>query len=78
MKFSEAKEKLKKIANGKYHSLKYEYGLHSNNKESVECMLYIHPNVMVGSDNWKNAFEKLNKILKPKDVIVDPIEQPDE
>ena len=76
MNFLQAKRKLKKLANGKYHSVIYEVCEHKDGEQVQTCTLYITGMGFYAGQNWKDAFGLLNKEITPSiPVVVDPIEE---
>ena len=69
MKFSEAKEKLKRIADGKYHSLAYELTETRAGKLETACRLYLDQGegkegLLITGDTFQTCFGKLTKAIK--------------
>ena len=63
MKFTEAKEKLKELAGGKYHAIGYELTEYAGGRQETECYLYIDSKFAGRGYTWKEAFMKLNNEL---------------
>lgn len=60
MTFKQAKKKLKKIANGKYHSITYELTEHHTGDMAAKCTLYIDGyGVFHNGKTWELAFSSL-------------------
>jgi len=76
MQFTDAKNKLKELANGKYHSITYELTEYSNGKLETKCHLYIDPHISFLASTWREAFTKLEEYLHPKPSIIDLTEAP--
>jgi len=75
MNFITAKNKLKKLANGKYHSITYELNEYSNGKLETKCYLYIDPGISLKAPTWTEAFAKLEKYLPIIDLTEAPTEE---
>lgn len=71
MNFIEAKTKLAKIANGRYHSVRYEISEHADKSIVQECGLYINGIGWTASTSWAGAFE----LLEAPEVSIEPIEE---
>ena len=76
MQFTDAKNKLKELANGKYHSITYELNEYSNGKLETKCYLYIDPYICFKAPTWAEAFAKLEKYLHLQPSIIDLTEAP--
>lgn len=61
MKFSEAKDKLKELAKGKYHSLTFDFSEYSSGKIESQCRLYISEHGSKEGSTWEEAFAALEK-----------------
>lgn len=61
MTFKQAKKKLKKIADGQYHSIKYELTEFQDGSQESECNLYIHGGQHNYAATWDLAFSLLEK-----------------
>ena len=65
MTFREAKDELKKLARGSYHSIRYEITEDQEGELRVECWLYIDPSISTFATTWLQALtlirEKLNR-----------------
>lgn len=61
MTFMEAKEKLKEIAAGKYHSLKFELTEFHTGGLNTECSIYINGTDWFSGRTWEDAFARLEK-----------------
>ena len=77
MKFKEAKDELKSLAKGKYHSLSYELTEFISGRLEAECSLYIAPRIPVRGSTWQEAFIKM-KIALGGESQVDSSEAPGE
>ena len=62
MTFKKAKKKLRKIADGRYHTIKYELVEHCDGREVAECSLYIDGGVYHKAKTWDLAFSSLENI----------------
>ena len=57
MKFKEAKEKLKELAGGKYHSISYEETVFDDGHTTVKCAIYVgDENRFFQGDTWEATF----------------------
>ena len=59
MKFLEAKAKLKKLADGKYHQIKYSLTEYSSKILKAECECYIGGFDWVISPTWEESLRKM-------------------
>ena len=79
MTFLQAKEKLDKIAKGKYHQIQYACSQLKTMDEGVaECTLSLSIDdkfYLGSSDNWKESFVRLERKLK-KIPAIDTSEVP--
>lgn len=62
MKFIDAKNKLKKLASGKYHSIGYNLTEFADGGLDAKCSLYIDPRISVSATTWKEALGKMKEI----------------
>jgi hypothetical protein len=69
MKFKEAKDELKKMAKGKYHSIQYQLVEYASGILECECYLYVDPNTSVTTSNWKDSLYKMRMILEPSQKV---------
>lgn len=69
MRFEEAKKELKKLANGKYHSLKYSLTEFSKGTIEATCDLYIDPGILVSAPTWAEALKLINRKLGEPGVV---------
>ena len=74
MTFIEAKNEMKKLADGKYYSLKYEFTEFSSGVLEAECYLYVDPSISVTAPTWDSALTQMRQKLGV--LIVDPSEFP--
>ena len=76
MNFQQAKDKLKKLAKGKYHSISYEISEYPPDGLEQKCSVYISGYNWEQEKTWELAFKelKLNPPFK-KPVIIDSIEE---
>ena len=77
MKFTEAKEKLKKIAGKKYHSLDYDVSTYENGTEEVLCSVYVAGHGWENGKTWENALSNIEKKIGAKETKPDPSEAPE-
>jgi hypothetical protein len=75
MTFQEAKEKLKGIANGRYHSLSYELTEYAGGGQQPECLVYIDQYKHHKGLTWEEAFLSLDRQING--LVVDEKESPD-
>jgi len=59
MKFLEAKAKLKKMADGKYHQIKYSLTEYSSKHLEAKCYCYIDGLDWVDSSTWEESLRKM-------------------
>ena len=76
MKFLEAKDRLKVLAKGRYHSLSYELTESKEGQLRVKCWVYVDPRISVTSSNWEDALGKIGIELKSESQV-DSSEAPD-
>lgn len=69
MKFWEAKEELKRLANGRYHAIQYQLTEYRGGALEVECYLYLDPRISVTGSNWEDALSKMRLMLKPPQKV---------
>jgi len=63
MKFSEAKDRLKELAGGRYHSIHFEMSEYTTGEQETECWLYIDDRCSVKGQTWEQAFCKMEERL---------------
>lgn len=68
MKFTEARDKLKEIAKGRYHSLRYTLCEFKDGEQVSECGLYIDGLDWYYAHTWEDTFRKLKIGSKKKRV----------
>jgi hypothetical protein len=73
-----AKDELKKLANGKYHQIRYELTEYSSGMIEVNCCLYIDPKISSIGKTWKDALNKMKINLGLSELKIDPNEAPRE
>lgn len=56
MTFTEAENKLKEIANGRYHALAFEKSNYSSGRSETDCRLYIADEGWHSGHTWDEAF----------------------
>ena len=61
MKFSEAKQKLKDLAKGDYHSLKYTETISHTGETSTLCEVYINGRHSRSGETWESAIAKMER-----------------
>ena len=64
MKFQEAKDRLKKLANGKYHTISFSMSEHTNGKIETEVWLYVDKGICSNYvRNFDIAFAEIEEEL---------------
>ena len=56
MTFQEAKDKLKTIANGRYHSIAFDLTEYESGELAAECSLYVNDSTHYRGPTWEAAF----------------------
>ncbi len=69
MNFVEAKQKLKKVAKGRYHSLRYEVTEDASGDLTQVCVVYIDGSEILEAPSWAEAFGLL------AEYKIDPVEE---
>lgn len=64
MKFLTAKKELDKIAEGRYHALRYQLTGYKTGKKGAECEVYIDGYSWFTSPTWKGALTLIKNALK--------------
>jgi hypothetical protein len=67
MQFQEAKDRLKKLADGKYHSIQYELTEYVSGKQKTSCWMYIQQeegDVNVTGTRFQECLDVLSGKLK--------------
>jgi len=77
MTFKEAKDRLKSLANGRYHSLSYELTELRSGGLRAKCWVYIDPRISAEGSTWQEALIKMEMKLKGESQV-DSSEAPDE
>jgi len=77
MTFKEAKDKLKSLAGGRYHSLSYELTEFRSGQLEVKCWVYVDPRISIEGSNWKDVLMKMEIELKGESQV-DSSEAPNE
>lgn len=72
MKFLEAKDRLKVLAKGRYHSLSYELTELKSGDLRVKCWAYVDPSISTEGSNWKDV------LIEMQIKLIDSSETPDE
>jgi hypothetical protein len=65
MTFQEAKEKLRGIAKGRYHSIQYSITIPEDGQVEEKCELYIDGESWWVSKTWEGAFVKIADSMPP-------------
>ena len=68
MTFKQAYKKLKKIAEGRYFSIRYELTTHTNGSMEQVCVVYVDPSLRGDGPTWADAFEALKDEMNGKPV----------
>ncbi len=68
MTFNQARAELKKLAAGRYYSIRYELIEYSSGRLEADCWVYIDSRISASAPNWKEALTKLRRIIKPESV----------
>ena len=77
MKFIEVKNRLEKMANGEYHSIKYTLTEFKHGEIEAECSVYIHGYHHSWATTWKAALDKMRlQINPPEKTNPNPVEAP--
>lgn len=64
MTFKEAKDELKRLAKGRYHSIEYDLTEYSNGKLEAGCRLYIDPKISVRASTWSEGLSMMKEKLE--------------
>lgn len=72
MNFKEAKKQLKELANGKYHSIRYEITETQHGELIQMCEVYIADCELHRGASWSKAFESL------AEELIDDVEELEE
>lgn len=73
MTFKQAVSKMEKIANGEYHSVRYELTTLVVGGKVQECYLYLNPSILVRAGTWAEAFAMLEDRLSPKSGVIEDV-----
>ena len=68
MKFTEAADKLKEIAGGKYHSLRYSLSSGNMIEPEACCSVYISGTDWISASTWDEAFRLLGIHMMPTKI----------
>ena len=63
MLYMEAKDRLKVLAAGTYHSIGFTLTEYMEGNQATSCYLYINPNITATAPTWGEAFMKLEHDL---------------
>ena len=77
MTFKQAKNELEKIADGKYHTLRYEITETQFGNLIQCCEVYIEGLTWYNGETWGIALDKLKRAIKPLPVKIDVIPEID-
>jgi hypothetical protein len=69
MTFLEAKDELKKLAEGKFHSIEYKLTEYKSGRLENECELYIDPCISTSGLTWREALDKMKQTLGIKTEV---------
>ncbi len=77
MLFMDAKKKLEKIANGRFHAIEYSCDVYEDGSNIVNCTVYIDGYRHQAGSTWNKALEKLklkikNEQMSPTDLSESP------
>ena len=61
MKFAEAKKRLKELAKGDYHSLKYTETITRTGEKLTHCEVYINGYNSRSGETWETAIAKMER-----------------
>jgi hypothetical protein len=75
MNFIKAKEKLAKLANGKYHTIQYDLTEFNGGVLTQTCSVYIDGYKFHKAPNWYEALLSLQRQVKPTKVKIESIEE---
>jgi hypothetical protein len=75
MTFQEAKDKVKELANGKYHGLSIELNEFSSGEQRVECSIYITDESWYKGPTWEDAFKARERALQSPEEIINSVVQ---
>ena len=64
MKFQDAKDKLEKLAKGKYHTIRYELTEYRSGKQCTRCTLYVDGGPNFVSQTFQECFDLLEGKLE--------------
>ncbi len=65
MDFLQAKRKLKEIAKGKYHTIRYGITENREGELSQECQVYINGYEFCNSNTWERALKQMQEQINP-------------
>ena len=65
MRMREAKNRLKKLADGKYYSISYEFSEYVNSKPTNRCTTYIDGYSHCSGKTWEESLNKIKNLIKP-------------
>ena len=77
MTFEQARDKLKRLANGRYYCIQYGLVEFASGGVEAKCHLYIDPRISINAPNWTNALAQIEMKLNLQ-LKVDPSEFPGE
>jgi len=78
MNFKEAKKKVKKLAGGKCHSVKYDLSEHASGEVKQVCEAYIDGLSFFTGENWEIVLARIDLVVNPpkeEGTEVDDIEE---
>jgi hypothetical protein len=69
MNFLEAREELKKLADGRYRTLGYSVTEHESGTKEVECSVYVDGFDWYKASRWEEALQRLESAMFPERQI---------
>ncbi len=69
MKFSEAKKRLKELAKGDYHSLRYTETISHTGETIVLCEVYINGRHSRSGETWELAIAKMERQINDQQEL---------
>jgi hypothetical protein len=69
MTFQQAKDKVKRLAEGKYHGISFELNEFSTGEQRIECSIYIADETWYKGSSWEGAFIVRERAMQPPEII---------
>ncbi len=66
MNLQQAKAELSQLANGEYHSIRYNLSEFSSGRQAQECEVYINRDGLFSAPTFRQALNLLKKARNPK------------